>query len=70
MNGTLGLCLIAFATILPVAHAASVGDPPTIVDGYPVIGNPEFDSSPNTMMYTVTVRVSDTFRSFGSEDSP
>jgi hypothetical protein len=56
-----GLCIVAFATMSPLAHASAVGDPPTMVEGYPVIGNPVFDGRPNTMMYTVTVRVSDAF---------
>jgi hypothetical protein len=45
----------------PLAYAGALADPPTIVDGYPIVGNPVFDGRPNTMMYTVTVRVSDTF---------
>jgi len=62
MNLKLGLCCVAaFATISPLAHAAALGDPPTVVDGYPIVGNPVFDAKPNTMMYNVTVRVSDTF---------
>ena len=45
----------------PRAHATSLGVTPTIEPGYPVVENPEFDATPNTMMYTVRSRCPDTF---------
>jgi hypothetical protein len=64
MRSNRALCpaigFVAVAILSPLAVAAP-GVTPTVVSGYPIVANPEFGRTPNTMMYTVTVRVSDTY---------
>ena len=52
---------VALAMMSARAHATAAGVTPTIVSGYPAVENPVFGTTPNTMMYRVTVRVSDAF---------